>query len=99
MESKNEEMNQELQQMDAIKHKLTENIVYLQNEIRKRDDLIENSSEFGGDFEMIGGEEEDDDSMVGGACDEMSGSLRGENCFNRDIAENNGGDSSMKHSF
>ena len=97
MESKNEEMNQELQQMDAIKHKLTENIVYLQNEIRKRDDLIENSSEFGGDFEMIGGEEEDDDS--GGACDEMSGSLRGENYFNRDIAENNGGDSSMKHSF
>ena len=44
--------------MDAIRHKLTENIVYLQNEIRKRDELLE-SSEFG-DFDLIGGEEESD---------------------------------------
>lgn len=48
--SKNEEMNQELLEKDALRHKLTENIIYLQNEIRKRDDLLENSSEFGGDF-------------------------------------------------
>lgn len=40
--------------MDAVRHKLTENIVYLQNEIRKRDELLE-SSEFG-DFDMIGDE-------------------------------------------
>lgn len=49
---------------------MTENIIYLQNEIRKRDDLLENSSEFGGDFEMIGDEDVDgDDSslLVGGA--------------------------------
>ena len=52
--------------MDAIRHKLTENIIYLQNEIRKRDDLLENSSEFGGDFEMIGGDEDDDSSMIAG---------------------------------
>jgi hypothetical protein len=57
--------------MDAIRHKLTENIVYLQNEIRKRDDLIEGSSEFGGDFELIGGGEDDDDtsSLIAGADD------------------------------
>ena len=65
--------------MDAIRHKLTENIIYLQNEIRKRDDLLENSSEFGGlaggvgdddDFEMIGGEEDDidDDEDVNSSC-------------------------------
>ena len=29
-----------------MRHKLTENIIYLQNEIRKRDDLLENASEF-----------------------------------------------------
>lgn len=66
-------MNQELQQMDAIRHKLTENIIYLQNEIRKRDDLLENSSEFGGDFEMIGGEDDEDSSLlIAGADDEFS---------------------------
>lgn len=36
--------------MDAIRHKLTENIIYLQNEIRKRDELLE-TSEFG-DFDL-----------------------------------------------
>jgi len=40
--------------MNMIRHKLTENIVYLQNEIRKRDELLE-TSEFG-DFELIGDE-------------------------------------------
>jgi len=59
-------MSMELQQMDAMRHKLTENIVYLQNEIRKRDDLLENSSEFGADFEMIGDEYDDESSLVGG---------------------------------
>lgn len=46
---KNEEMSQELMEKDALRHKLTENIIYLQNEIRKRDDLLENAS----DFELI----------------------------------------------
>jgi|LauGreDrversion4_2_1035121.scaffolds.fasta_scaffold09126_3 hypothetical protein len=50
--------------MDAMRHKLTENIIYLQNEIRKRDDLLENSSEFGGDFEMIGDDEDDCSSNI-----------------------------------
>jgi len=43
--SKHAEMSQELADMDGIKHKLNEHIVYLQNEIRKRDELLE-SSEF-----------------------------------------------------
>jgi len=43
--SKHAEMSQELAVMDGIKHKLNEHIVYLQNEIRKRDELLE-SSEF-----------------------------------------------------
>ena len=53
-----------------MRHKLTENIVYLQNEIRKRDDLLENSSEFG-DFEMIDGDMEDDSSLNINAEDEL----------------------------
>lgn len=40
--------------MNTFRHKLTENIVYLQNEIRKRDELLE-TSEFG-DFDIIGDE-------------------------------------------
>ena len=60
--------------MDAMRHKLTENIVYLQNEIRKRDDLLENSS----DFELIGDEAYDDDSsLIGANEEEFSGA--GEN--------------------
>lgn len=55
-------MSLELQSMDAMRHKLTSNIIYLQNEIRKRDDLLENSSEFG-DFEMIDGDVDDDSSL------------------------------------
>jgi hypothetical protein len=66
LKKKEEEMSMELQQMDAMRHKLTENIVYLQNEIRKRDDLLENSSEFGGDFEMIGDDYDDESSLNGG---------------------------------
>ena len=38
--------------MNMIKEKLNEHIVYLQNEIRKRDELLE-TSEFG-DYEFIG---------------------------------------------
>lgn len=63
-------MNQEILQMDAMRHKMTENIVYLQNEIRKRDDLLENSSEFGGDFELIGEDAYDDDSSLIGVNEE-----------------------------
>ncbi len=55
--------------MSTLRHKLTENIVYLQNEIRKRDELLE-SSEFG-DIDMIGEESEsvigpEDESVRGG---------------------------------
>jgi hypothetical protein len=42
-----------------MKEKLNEHVVYLQNEIRKRDELLE-TSEFG-DFELIG---EEDDSLL-----------------------------------
>ena len=44
--------------MNMIRHKLTENIIYLQNEIRKRDELLE-GSEFG-DFDII----DDEDSLI-----------------------------------
>lgn len=40
-ENKNEEMNQEISNMNLLKHKLNEHIIYLQNEIRKRDELLE----------------------------------------------------------
>ena len=55
--------------MQTIKDKLSQNIVYLQNEIRKRDDLLE-SSEFG-DFDIIGDESDsvlapEDESIRGG---------------------------------
>lgn len=55
--------------MNTIKTKLNQHIVYLQNEIRKRDELLE-TSEFG-DFEMIGDEDDsaivtEDDSIRGG---------------------------------
>ena len=75
-----EEMSQELQSMADMRHKLTENIVYLQNEIRKRDDLLENSSEFGGeDFEMIDNNEEDENSSLMGAANEEEYSGAGDN--------------------
>lgn len=59
----------ELTNMNQIKEKLNEHIVYLQNEIRKRDELLE-TSEFG-DFEFIGDEEDsvlamEDESIRGG---------------------------------
>jgi hypothetical protein len=55
--------------MDTIRHKLTENIVYLEDQIRKRDELLE-SSEFG-DFDIIGDESDsilapEDESIRGG---------------------------------
>lgn len=61
--------------MNSLRHKLTENIIYLQNEIRKRDDLLENSSEFGGDFNAEGAE----DSNVGldSSVNEENQSVRG----------------------
>ena len=39
----------ELAQHTEIRDKLNEHIIYLQNEIRKRDELLEGGSEFGGD--------------------------------------------------
>lgn len=47
--------------MNSIKNKLNEHIVYLQNEVRKRDDLLE-SSEFGdSNFELL---DYEDDSVI-----------------------------------
>lgn len=95
----------ELQQLDAVRHKMTENIVYLQNEIRKRDELLENSSEFG-DFEMIDGEEDDDSSIIVGAeGDEYSNRGGGEAQSMRGTGEDSQrepdavGGSSVRHSF
>lgn len=53
--------------MNLIRHKLTENIVYLQNEIRKRDELLE-TSEFG-DFDII----DDEDSMLAAEDESLRG--------------------------
>lgn len=52
-----------------MRNKLSANIIYLQNEIRKRDELLE-SSEFG-DFDII----DDEDSSLIAAEDE---SIRGQ---------------------
>ena len=75
--------------MNLIRHKLTENIVYLQNEIRKRDELLE-TSEFG-DFDII----DDEDSMIAPE-DE---SLRGQD-LQSNRAEEEGGNAapSQRHS-
>lgn len=91
--SKHEEMSMELQQMDAIRHKLTENIIYLQNEIRKRDDLLENSSEFG-DFEMIEGGMDDADDSSSLNMEEMSN--RGAGAAAADIHSMRGGEESHR---
>lgn len=42
----NEEAQLELQQMSEMRYKLNDHIVYLQNEIRKRDELLEDESDF-----------------------------------------------------
>lgn len=42
--------------------KLNEHIIYLQNEVRKRDELLEGGSEFGGDDDF--GQESDTASMA-----------------------------------
>ena len=49
LQSKNQEVENELAQEGQIREKLSEHIIYLQNEIRKRDELLEGGSEFGGD--------------------------------------------------
>ena len=46
-----EEAAQELASADMMRDKLSEHIIYLQNEIRKRDELLEEDSDFGGDDE------------------------------------------------
>ena len=79
--------------MDHMRHKLTENIVYLQHEIRKRDDLLENSS----DFELIGDEAYDDDSSLIGGNEEEQFSGAGESSQRE--AGHNQMASSQKQSF
>ena len=59
--------------MKHLKHKLTENIVYLQNEIRKRDDLLE-SSEFG-DFDIINTDEQSESSAMAIESDSVRNNL------------------------
>ena len=49
LQSRNEEQINELAQHNEIRDKLNEHIIYLQNEVRKRDELLEGGSEFGGD--------------------------------------------------
>lgn len=43
--NKSEEQSQELQSMDGIRNKLNEHIIYLQNEVRKRDDMLDGNSD------------------------------------------------------
>lgn len=43
---KNEEAQQEIQSMNEMRQKLNDHIIYLQNEIRKRDELLEDGSDF-----------------------------------------------------
>ena len=49
---KNEEALQEIQSMSEMRQKLNDHIVYLQNEIRKRDELLEDGSDFDDDQEL-----------------------------------------------
>ena len=49
LQSANEEFTNELAQHNEMRDKLNEHIIYLQNEVRKRDELLEGGSEFGGD--------------------------------------------------
>ena len=49
LQSRSEEQINELQQHSDVRNKLNEHIIYLQNEVRKRDELLEGGSEFGGD--------------------------------------------------
>lgn len=91
-------MSLELQQMDAMRHKLTQNIIYLQNEIRKRDDLLENSSEFGGDFEMI--DNEDDSSSLMEEASNRGGGINDAQSLRGGVAESDpNGERSNRQSF
>jgi len=47
--------------MSEMRQKLNEHILYLQNEIRKRDELLENTSDFEDDSDSLA-----DDSMCSG---------------------------------
>jgi len=49
LQSQNEEQTNELALHTEIREKLNDHIIYLQNEVRKRDELLEGGSEFGGD--------------------------------------------------
>ena len=56
----NEGLMKQLEREDLIRQKLNEHIVYLQNEIRKRDELLE-TSDFEDGFESSLDEDVDDD--------------------------------------
>ena len=62
LQSRNEEQVNELAQHSEIRDKLNEHIIYLQNEVRKRDELLEGGSEFGGDDDFA--PESDSGSMA-----------------------------------
>ena len=62
LQSRNAEQTSELAQHTEIRDKLNEHIIYLQNEVRKRDELLEGGSEFGGDDDFA--PESDSGSMA-----------------------------------
>lgn len=75
LEAKVIEINSEVSSLETVKAKLNEHIVYLQNEIRKRDDLLE-ASEFGdSNFELVDGEESESVAMIGTDEDLYKGDL------------------------
>lgn len=70
LQSRNEEQINELAQHNEIREKLNEHIIYLQNEVRKRDELLEGGSEFGGDDDFA------PDSETGSAMDDVFSSTK-----------------------
>jgi len=60
LSKENEVLVEKLQQQDSIRQRLNEHIMYLQNEIKMRDELLESS------------DMDDDDSIVSSEEDEMN---------------------------
>ena len=46
-------MGAEMKNNDLIRHKLNEHIVYLQNEVRKRDDMLDDNYESDSEFDLV----------------------------------------------
>ena len=69
LESKNKEVINELEMASHVREKLNEHIIYLQNEVRKRDELLEGDSDFGGDddFALASDSAPDETSSKGDA--------------------------------